>query len=257
MTKFNTRFHLLRLSPWPLILSFNIAILLYSLILTYKYFIIINIISLIIGSLGWLNEIKLESSFEGAHTLKQNQILTFGFLLFLLSEILIFSTLFGSYFYNAINPSIELYNNYPYNGINPINSLGLPLLNTLLLYFSGLTCTAAINYINKRRFNYTIQLLLLTILISFIFSSIQYYEYNNALFTITDGIYGTNFYILTGFHGLHVIVGTLFLLYSLFRVISNTVTINNSLGLTASSLYWHLVDAIWLLLYIALYLWGS
>ena len=193
MYKFNTRFHLLRPSPWPLIISFNIAILLFSLILTYKSFIIIGFTALLISSFGWLNEIKLESSFEGSHTLKQNKILMFGFLLFLLSEVLIFGTLFGSYFYNSINPSVELFNKYPAYGINVINSLSLPLLNTLLLYYSGLTCTASIGYLGNRSNNNTIYFLLLTIALSFLFSIIQYYEYNNALFTITDPIFGTNF----------------------------------------------------------------
>lgn len=255
MLKLNTRAHLLRNSPWPLLFSLSLGSTLFSLIINKNLYNVLIVLA--ITGLGWLNEIRCESIFEGAHTNKQNQILYIGFILFLVSEVLIFATLFGSFFYNAINPSIEVYNKYPHLGINPIDYKGLPLINTLLLYFSGLTCTMAVLYINTRKTEKTIKYFILTIILSFIFSFIQYYEYNNTLFTITDGIFASNFYILTGFHGIHVIIGTLFLIYSLSRILDNTTRLNNSVGITSSSLYWHMVDLIWIALYLSLYFWGS
>lgn len=255
--KLNTRNHLVRNSPYPLLFSLSLGSFLYSLILTYKYYILYSLIFFIISSLGWLNEIKIESSYEGNHTVKQNEILYLGFLLFILSEVLIFATFFSSFIYNAINPSIEIFNKYPYFGINTINSLSCPLLNTAILYISGLTCTIALSYLSLRTKKEFIYYLLFTIILSFLFTSIQYYEYNNALFTILDGIYSTNFYILTGFHGFHVFIGTFFLIYSLLRVFTNLITLNNSIGIKASSLYWHFVDWVWLLLYLLLYIWGN
>ena len=249
------KFFLVRLSPSPIILSFGIGNLLLGLILTDKYYILISLLCVFLSTLGWLYEIYLESHLEGAHSNDQSQILYVAFILFLLSEVLIFGTLFGSFFYNSIIPSIETYNEYIYHGINSVNPLSLPLLNTILLYLSGLTCTIFINSLAMRKGH--VEYLILTIVLSSIFSYIQYYEYNNTLFTIIDGIYGTNFFILTGFHGLHVIVGTLFLIYSLIRYLTNSIRFNNKVGVISSSLYWHFVDYVWILLYLALYQWGG
>ena len=257
MYKLNQRFFILNFSPWPIISSFSLAILLFSLILSIRSLIILGLLNVIISVLGWLNEIKHESSYNGEHTLKQNEMLYFGFLLFILSEILIFATLIGSYFYNSINPSVELYNKYPYEGIIIIDKFGYPSVNTLILYFSGLSCTIVINNLYNKNKNISIYYLIITLILSFIFSIIQYYEYKNSLFTIIDGIFGTNFFILTGFHGIHVICGTLFLIYSGYRIYYNILTPENSIGLISSGLYWHFVDYLWLILYIFLYLWGS
>lgn len=257
MYKLNQRFFIINFSPWPIITSFNLGNMLFSLIISYKYLIIIAFIGLLISIMGWLNEIKLESSYIGEHTLKQNEMLYLGFLLFILSEILIFATLIGSYFYNTINPSIELFNKYPYEGIITIDKYSYPSLNTFILYFSGLTCTIAINNLYNKNKSKSFYYLIITLILSTIFSYIQYYEYKNAPFSIIDGIYGTNFFILTGFHGIHVICGTLFLIYTTYRIYYNILTPENSTGLIASSIYWHFVDYLWLILYIFLYLWGS
>lgn len=257
MLKLNQRFFILNFSPWPIITSINTGNLLFSLIISYKYLILISLLGLLISIMGWLNEIRLESSYIGEHSLKQNEMLYLGFLLFLLSEILIFATLIGSYFYNTINPSIELFNKYPYDGIITIDKYSYPTLNTFILYISGLSCTIAINSLYLKKKNKTLNYLIITLILSTIFSYIQYIEYINAPFSIIDGIYGTNFFILTGFHGIHVICGTLFLIYTTYRVYSNTFTIENSIGLISSSIYWHFVDYLWLILYIFLYLWGS
>lgn len=257
MLKLNQRFFILNFSPWPIITSFNFGNFLFSLIISYKYLIVIAILGLFISIIGWLNEIKLESWYMGEHTLKQNDMLYFGFLLFLLSEILIFATLIGSYFYNSLNPSIELFNKYPYDGIITIDKYSYPTLNTFILYFSGLSCTIAINNLYVKNKNKSFYYLIITLILSTIFSYIQYIEYINSPFSIIDGIYGTNFFILTGFHGIHVICGTLFLIYTAYRIYYNTLTIENSTGIICSSIYWHFVDYLWLILYIFLYLWGS
>ena len=257
MLKLNQRFLILNFSPWPIITSLNVGNLLFSLIISYKYFILINSLGLFLSIMAWLNEIKLESIYMGEHSLKQNEMLYFGFLLFLLSEILIFATLIGSYFYNTINPSIELFNKYPYDGIIAIDKYSYPTSNTFILYLSGLSCTIAINSLYLKKKNKAFNYLIITLIFSTIFSYIQYIEYKNAPFSIIDGIYGTNFFILTGFHGIHVICGTLFLIYTAYRIYFNIFTIDNSTGIICSSIYWHFVDYLWLILYIFLYLWGS
>lgn len=257
MLKLSNKFNILKLSPWPLIISFNIGDLLLSLILGIKWYIMLSLVFLLLSSLGWFEEIRYESVYEGCHTNRMNKILYLGFLLFLLSEVLIFGTLFGSFFYNSINPSIELFNKYPYYGINVINKFSLPLFNTALLYISGISCTIAINMLSKRNKSNSIFYLILTILISLLFLSIQYFEYNNSLFSIVDGIFSTNFYVLTGFHGIHVILGTILLIYSLYRVYFNFITFNLNTSIIISSLYWHFVDYVWILLYITVYIWAS
>lgn len=252
MIKLINRIHILRSSPYPLIASLNLGSLLLSMILTdYKFF-IYSLSILLLASFGWLYEIRIESNLEGNHSKEQSNILYLGFILFLLSEILIFTTLFGAYFYNSIIPSIELFNTYKYPGINVVNGLSLPLLNTGILYFSGITSLIFLSLLNLRNKSYFY--LLLTLILSTIFSFIQYYEYFNIQYTILDGIYSTNFFILTGFHGIHVIIGTIFLIYSLIRLYTNNIYYSNKIGIISSILYWAFVDWVWIFLFITIYL---
>lgn len=254
MLKLSNKFYIVRLSPYPLLLSLLSGNILLSLIIGNSNYILLSILISTIGFLGWINEIKYESIIESGHSYIINNILYNGFILFLFSEILIFSTLFGSYFYNILIPSIELYNSYPYLGIIKINALSLPLLNTCLLYISGLTITICINNLSLRNKWISLKFGIYTIILSIIFTFIQYIEYNNTLFSIIDGIYGTNFFILTGFHGIHVIIGTLFIIYSLIRIYYNYINYNNIIGIICSSLYWHFVDYVWIILYLTIYI---
>lgn len=133
----------------------------------------------------------------------------------------------------------------------------VPLLNTAVLLASGVSVTWAHHSIIQSDRNNTIQALLITIVLGTYFTFLQAIEYYEAPFTIADGIYGTTFFVATGFHGLHVIIGTLFLLICLLRQIFYHLTNQHHFGFEAAAWYWHFVDVVWLFLFISIYWWGS
>nr|YP_009113929.1 cytochrome c oxidase subunit III [Gonepteryx rhamni]AGG39572.1 cytochrome c oxidase subunit III [Gonepteryx rhamni] len=133
----------------------------------------------------------------------------------------------------------------------------IPLLNTIILITSGLTVTWAHHAMMNNNFSQTSQSLFITILLGFYFSILQAYEYMEASFTISDSVHGSTFFMATGFHGLHVIIGTIFLLTCFIRHSSNHFSSNHHFGFEAAAWYWHFVDVVWLFLYISIYWWGN
>lgn len=266
-------FHLVDPSPWP----FFIAIFLFSNALFFITWLhddyqcdctlmwVVQYIYLVFFFLTvvvWFNNIVLEATFEGQHTRRVQRGLRFGMLLFIVSEVFFFLAFFWAFFHSSIIPSIWIGGVWPPQFIIPLvlNPLGLPLLNTLILLSSGISVTWAhramvINNPTARK--NVIQALIITIFYGLLFTSIQRYEYINAGFDITDSIYGSVFYAITGLHGLHVLVGTIFLLICLLRHLRYHFTREHHFGFEAAIWYWHFVDVVWLFLYIAVYCWSS
>jgi cytochrome c oxidase subunit 3 len=255
-------YHIVGNSPWPFIISILMVDVIISIIMIIQnkiggvLLLQWAFISINIGIFLWVKEIIIEGIYKGEHTKKVTNNLLTGFILFVISEIAIFTSLFFAYFYNSLIPSIELGSNWPPIGINILNPSSIPLFNTALLYFSGITITISQNYLHSRYKFKSLFYLYITIFLGISFSYFQYIEYIWAFYTISDSIYSSNFYMLTGFHGIHVIVGTILLIISLFRLLINHFNIENHLSFTCSVIYWHLVDYIWLILYISLYCWG-
>jgi len=133
----------------------------------------------------------------------------------------------------------------------------VPLLNTAILFFSGISITATHNYLINKNKKLSIFYLFLTIFLGLSFVYFQYFEYFNALFTISDSVFGSNFFLITGFHGIHVIIGVIFLIVTFIRLIFNHFYFNHFLGFNFSSIYYHFVDVIWIFVYAILYCWGS
>jgi len=229
---------------------------------------------LVISCMGyWFKDIVLESTFGGFYTKFVQKNLTSGMILFLASEALFFFSFFWSFFHYSLNPSIHTGSVWPVFGIIPVNPFHLPLLNTFTLVISGIYATAshfhlslgikdAINF--KTNFfagNYFLiglkESLFVSIFLGVIFIYTQGYEFSVADFGLTDSVYGSIFYILTGFHGLHVIIGVIFLSVSLLRCLKNHFFYETHLGFLFSVWYWHFVDIIWILVYLFVYLWGS
>jgi heme/copper-type cytochrome/quinol oxidase subunit 3 len=164
---------------------------------------------------------------------------------------------FGLFFHFSFNPSIFIGGVWPPAFLNTLDPWKIPLLNTILLITSGATITLAHHSIILGSKDLTTNGLIATIVLAVIFTFLQVLEYYNAPFSISTSVYGSSFFMLTGFHGFHVIIGTTFLIVCLLRLYFNHFTKEHHLGFEAAIWYWHFVDVVWLLLYITVYLWGS
>nr|AND96660.1 cytochrome c oxidase subunit 3 [Eurysternus hamaticollis] len=261
MAKKNHPYHLVDVSPWPLLGALGAMITLIGLI---KWFHMFNSNLFLLGSIitilimyQWWRDVIRESTFQGLHTYKVTLGMRWGMILFITSEVFFFVSFFWCFFHSSLSPSIELGLIWPPKGIDPFNPLQIPLLNTLILLTSGLTVTWAHHSLIENDYNQTTQGLLLTVLLGVYFTLLQAYEYVEAPFTMADSVYGSTFFICTGFHGLHVIIGTTFLFICLMRHIYNHFSCIHHFGFEAAAWYWHFVDVVWLFLYISIYWWGK
>lgn len=256
-------FHLVSPSPWP----FNSSIALLSLTCSgvlsmhgfqfSSYFVFAALIS-IMGTMAlWFRDIIAEGTYIGNHTLAVQKGLNMGVALFIVSEALFFLAIFWAYFHSALSPTVELGAQWPPMGIEAVNPFELPLINTVLLLSSGFTVTYAHHCLIQGNRKGTLDGLTYTIVLAVIFTGFQAVEYSVSFFSISDGAFGSCFYFGTGFHGLHVIIGTIFLAVGLWRVLAYHSTENHHLGLESGILYWHFVDVVWIFLFISVYYWGS
>lgn len=213
---------------------------------------------LLVSSMSfWFRDIISEGSFLGDHTLAVQKGLNLGIILFIVSEALFFMAVFWAFFHSALTPTVELGAQWPPIGIEPVNPFELPLLNTVILLSSGATITYAHHSLIQGKREGALYGTIATVLLAAIFTAFQWIEYSVSSFTISDGAFGTCFYFGTGFHGFHVIVGTIFLAVGLWRIYDYQLTDNHHLGYEGGILYWHFVDVVWLALYFLLYYWGS
>lgn len=214
---------------------------------------------------SWFFEILSESG-QGYHTKRVQAGLRLGRILFIVSEVRFFFAFFWGFFHFSLIPSVAVGAVWPPKGTQPLDPWGLPLVNTRLLLTSGVTITVAHAYLNNGRFDGFAWFLFLTIILGVVFLFCQGYEYKYGVtFSWRDNIYGSIFFITTGFHGFHVTIGTLFLLFCWVRQNIATVTNNKALGFApkhhfgfeAAAWYWHFVDVVWLFLFVTIYWWGG
>lgn len=262
MTKLYS-FHLVENSPWPFLGSMSTLVLTVSGVLYmkgFKYGLILLYLGLILLAstfFFWLRDVVREATYQGYHTKKVIKGLKLGMVLFIISEICFFLAFFWAYFHSSLTPAIELGAIWPPKGIIILDPWNVPLLNTVLLLSSGATVTwTHFSTIagNRRE---AILSLSLTIIFALLFTILQGYEYYEAGFTIADGVYGSTFFMATGFHGFHVIIGTIFLSVTLIRLIQYHLTNLHHFGFEAAAWYWHFVDVVWLFLFVSIYWWGS
>jgi cytochrome c oxidase subunit 3 len=178
-------------------------------------------------------------------------------ILFIVSEVMFFFAFFWAFFHSSLAPSIEIGSMWPPKGISVLNPWDIPFLNTIILLSSGASVTWAHHAILAGQRMQGVYSLVVTILLASVFTSLQVMEYMEAPFTISDGIYGSTFYMATGFHGFHVFVGTLFLGVCLVRLYKHHFTQNHHFGFEAAAWYWHFVDVVWLFLFVSIYWWGG
>nr|ADO60424.1 cytochrome c oxidase subunit III [Phalacridae sp. BMNH 840198] len=257
----NHPFHLVDISPWPLLGSLSALTFMVGLIKWFHYYninlLLLGLISMLLVMYQWWRDITREGTFQGHHTYKVVLGLRWGMILFITSEVFFFISFFWGFFHNSLSPSIEIGMMWPPKGIVPFNPMEIPLLNTLILLTSGLTVTWAHHSLMENNYNQALYSLILTVILGIYFSILQGYEYIEAPFTIADSVYGSSFFMATGFHGLHVIIGTTFLLVCLIRHIKKHFSSIHHFGFEAAAWYWHFVDVVWLFLYISIYWWGS
>ena len=256
-------YHLVSPSPWPIACSFALLALATSGALSIHGYnkgdilFFIAIISVTYSMILWFRDVISEGTFLGNHTLAVQRGITIGFALFIISEIFFFVAIFWAFLHSAVSPDIEVGAQWPPAGIQTINPFELPLLNTILLLSSGVTVTYAHHSLIKGNRAETLYGLIYTVILALIFTTLQGVEYAVSSFTISDGVFGSCFYFGTGFHGLHVIIGTVFIFIGFCRTFVYHFTINHHVGLESAILYWHFVDIVWLFLYLLIYYWGS
>jgi cytochrome c oxidase subunit 3 len=183
--------------------------------------------------------------------------LRYGMALFIASEVMFFAAFFWAYFDASLFPKEAIGGVWPPQNIRPFNPFELPLLNTLILLTSGVTVTWAHHALREGDRNGTLIGLGLTVLLGASFTSVQAYEYSHAAFGFKDGIYPSTFFMATGFHGFHVIIGTIFLTVCFFRALKGHFKPDHHFGFEAAAWYWHFVDVVWLFLFVCIYWWGS
>ena len=179
-------------------------------------------------------------TYLGDHTSQVQKGLTLGVALFIVSEVFAFLSVFWAYFHSSLAPTIEIGSTWPPLGVQALDPFAVPLLNTILLLSSGATITYAHHALIQGNRYGAILGTLLTIIFAILFTALQAFEYIEAPFSIADSVFGTVFFASTGLHGLHVIVGTLFILVGFFRIISYHLTDHHHLGFESAILYWHI-----------------
>lgn len=254
-------FHLVELSPWPLTGSLAGLFITSRLVRWFHNYSLIPLgfafTLLLLTIIQWWRDVIRESTFIGFHTSVVVSGLRWGIILFITSEIFFFLSFFWAFFHRRLAPNFEIGCNWPPSGIEPLNPFSVPLLNTAILLASGVTVTWAHHRIMENKFINIIQALALTVFLGIYFTVLQAQEYIEASFSIADRIYGSTFFVATGFHGLHVLIGSSFLLTCLYRAFFFHFAPNHHFGFEAAAWYWHFVDVVWIFLYMCLYWWGS
>ncbi|MBI1329605.1 MAG: cytochrome c oxidase subunit 3 [Alphaproteobacteria bacterium] len=288
-------YHLVDPSPWPFVGSVGAFVMMVGAVFwmnsSYDFFglpvaghpwiFLIGLALVLYTMAGWWRDVINESVVRHDHRPIVKLGLRYGMLLFIASEVMFFVAWFWAYFNTAIFHADVGVSAWPPEGIITLDPWHLPLLNTLILLCSGTTVTWAHHAIQHGDRKGAVQGLLLTVLLGLSFSGIQAFEYAHAPFTFgfngleklpfttpshvdlaagvgnMGAIYGSTFFMATGFHGLHVIIGTIFLIVCLFRAIRGDFTPDRHFGFEAAAWYWHFVDVVWLFLFACIYVWGA
>ena len=277
----NHDYHIIEPSPWPFLGALGAFVMLTGMVLWMgngqeglPYVAIIGLMIVLYTMFVWWRDVIRESH-AGDHTKAVSIGLRMGMILFIMSEVMFFSAWFWSFFKHAIFPLADVPDLFleggadlsttayaaaaawPPEGIVTFDAWDLPLLNTMILLLSGCTVTWAHHALLEGKRPAMLYGLLFTVLLGAIFTMFQAYEYSHAEFGFRDNIYGANFFMATGFHGFHVLVGTLFLLVMLIRANRGEMTAEKHLGFEAAAWYWHFVDVVWLFLFAGIYVWGG
>jgi len=262
-------YHLVDPSPWPALGALSGFVLTFGLILfmhpdllggigeTLGVFSFLPGVAMILMTMAvWWRDVIREAHVEGHHTPVVQLGLRYGMMLFIASEVMFFVAFFWAFFDSALFPRLDPAV-WPPAGVEAFGPWPIPTVNTLILLSSGATVTVAHHRLLAGDQKGTVMWLIFTVLLGALFTSFQAYEYIEAPFSFTDGIYSSTFFMATGFHGFHVLVGSIFLLVCTVRAAKGHFTPEHHFGFEAAAWYWHFVDVVWLFLFACVYIWGS
>ena len=205
----------------------------------------------------WWRDVVREGEHQGHHTPVVQIGLRYGMALFIASEVMFFAAFFWAFFDASLYPKEGIGSVWPPKDVVTFDAFELPFLNTLILLLSGVTVTWAHHEMIEGNRQKLLQSLGITILLGVSFTALQAFEYSHAGFGFRQNIYSSTFFMATGFHGFHVIVGTLFLAVCWYRAWLGHFKPNHHFGFEAAAWYWHFVDVVWLFLFVCVYWWGG
>jgi len=260
----NHPYHLVNPSIWPLVGAFAGLVLFGGLVMWMHdvagggYVFGAGVIGVLFTMFSWWADVIREAH-GGDHTPIVQLHLRYGMILFIASEVMFFLAWFWAYFNAALFPPAvdAVGGTWPPKGMHVLDPFTWPLFNTLVLLCSGTTVTWAHHALINGDRKGLIRGLWCTILLGLLFTSVQAYEYAHAPFGFKDNIYTSTFFMATGFHGAHVIIGTIFLIVCLVRAYKGHFRPSQHFGFEAAAWYWHFVDVVWLFLFICIYVWGG
>ena len=258
-------YHLVDPSPWPLTGAIGGGLTVVGIIMAAHFgnylWLVLGLVVVLATMFMWWRDVLKESATPGLHSAVVRLGLRYGMMMFIASEVMFFVAFFWAYFHFALYPehvSGATTPMWPPAGIHTFDPFHLPFLNTMILLLSGCTVTWAHHSLIEGNRRGLVIGLLLTVLLGLSFTTCQAIEYSDAPFKfVGGGIYPATFFLATGFHGFHVIVGTCFLLVCLFRANAGGFTPERHFGFEAAAWYWHFVDVVWLFLFVCIYLWGA
>ncbi|WP_343116009.1 cytochrome c oxidase subunit 3 [Ostreiculturibacter nitratireducens] len=261
----NHDYHILPPSIWPFLGAVGGFVMLFGAVLWMKayppFIFLIGLALVLYVMYGWWTDVVHEAR-VGDHTPVVRIGLRYGFILFIMSEVMFFSAWFWTFFKHALypmGPMSPLQDGvWPPEGIQTFDPWHLPLINTLILLCSGAAVTWAHHaLVHENNRKDVVNGLALAVVLGAIFTFFQAYEYSHAGFGFAGNIYGASFFMATGFHGAHVIIGTIFLFVCMLRAMKGDFTPEQHVGFEAAAWYWHFVDVVWLFLFAAIYIWGG
>jgi len=265
----NHDYHILNPSIWPFLGALGGFIMLFGGVQMLSprvehnepWIFLVGLVIVLYVMFSWWSDVIAEAN-AGDHTPVVRISLRYGFVLFITSEVMFFLAWFWNFFKHALYPAGPDYpavdGVWPPAGIQTFDPWHLPLINTLILLCSGAAATWAHHaLVHENNRKDMVNGLLLAIALGASFTVLQAYEYSEAAFGFSGNIYGASFFMATGFHGAHVIIGTIFLTVCLLRTLNGAFTPDEHVGFEAAAWYWHFVDVVWLFLFAAVYIWGG
>ena len=265
----NHDYHILPPSWHPFTAALGAFVMLFGAVLWFSpnvtnntpWIFVIGLVIVVYTAFSWWADVVDESQ-HGDHTPVVRIGLRYGVVLFIMSEVMFFLAWFWSFFKHALYPMTEgsplVDGVWPPAGIETFDPWHLPLINTLILLCSGMAATWAHHALAHENNRDDMKWgLIIAVVLGVFFTVLQAYEYSHAQFGFAGNIYGASFFMATGFHGFHVIIGTIFLLVCLVRLQLGQFTPESHVGFEAAAWYWHFVDVVWLFLFAAVYIWGG